>query len=42
MLARLRHDRIIRGDNQQRDVDSDRAREHVLDEAFVSGDVDDA
>jgi hypothetical protein len=40
MLARLGHYRIVRSNNQKRYVDSNSAREHVLDEAFVTGDVD--
>ncbi len=42
VLARLRHDRIVGGDDQHGQVDAGGAGEHVLDEALVAGHVDDA
>ena len=42
VLARLRHDRIVGGDDEQGEVDAGGAGEHVLDEALVAGHVDDA
>ena len=42
MLFGLRHDSFVRGNDEEGDVDAGRAGEHVLDEAFVTGDVDDA
>ena len=42
MLARLRLDRLVRGDDEQRAVDAADAGEHVLHEALVAGDVDEA
>ena len=42
MLPRLGHDALVRGDDQQGEVDAADAGEHVLDEAFVARDVDDA
>src|SRR4026207_1371551 len=40
MLARLRHDTFVGGYDKQDDVDSVSAREHILDESLVSGNVD--
>ena len=42
VLLGLRHDAFIGSDDEQRDVDAGRAGEHVLDESFVAGDIDDA
>ena len=42
VLARLGHDAIVRGDDQEREVDASRAGEHRMDEALVAGDVDEA
>ena len=42
VLARLRHDRIVGGDDEHGQVDAGGAGEHVLDEALVAGHVDDA
>ena len=42
MFARLRHDRIVGGDDEHGEVDAGGAGEHVLDEALVAGHVDDA
>ena len=42
VLARLRHDALVGGDDQQREVDAAGAGEHVLDEALVARHVDDA
>src|SRR5712664_2258884 len=42
MLFGLGHDSFVRGNHEEGDVDAGRTREHVLDEAFVTGDVDDA
>ena len=41
VLARLRHDAFVGGDEQQGDVDAARAGDHVADEALVAGHVDD-
>ena len=40
MLARLRHDRFVGGDDQHDEVDPAGAGEHVFHEPFVTGDVD--
>ena len=40
VLARLRHDRLVGGHDQQHGVDPVRPGEHVADEALVAGDVD--
>ena len=40
VLARLRHHRLVGGDDQQRRVDAVRAGQHVAHEALVAGDVD--
>jgi hypothetical protein len=40
MLACLRHDTFVGGYDEQDDVDSMSAGEHILDESFVSGNVD--
>ena len=42
VLARLRHHRLVRRDDQQREVDAADAREHVLDEPLVARHVHDA
>ncbi len=42
MLARLRHDRIVGGHDEDGQVDAGGAGEHVLDETLVAGHVDDA
>ena len=42
MLAGLRHDRVVGGDDEHDEVDAGGAGEHVLDEAFVARDIDDA
>ena len=39
MLGGLWHDAFVGGNDEQRDVDAGRAREHVFDKAFVAGDV---
>jgi hypothetical protein len=41
MLARLRHDALIGGDDQQHGVHPAHAGKHVLDEVTMPGDVDD-
>ena len=42
MLASLRHDRIVGRDDQERQVNAGRPRQHVLDEPLVTWHVDDA
>ena len=42
MLARLRLDRLVGGDDEEHQVDAADAGQHVLDEALVAGDVDEA
>ena len=42
VLARLRHDAFVGGDDEQRDVDARRAGDHRADERLVAGHVDDA
>src|ERR1041385_2792059 len=42
MLASLRHDRIVGGDDQDDKIDAGGAGEHVLDEAFMARNIDDA
>ncbi len=42
VLARLGHDPLVGGDDQQDQVDPGRAGDHVVDELLVAGDVDDA
>ena len=42
MLARLRLDRFVGGDHEEHQVDAADAGQHVLDEALVAGDVDEA
>ena len=42
MLAGLRHDPFVGGDDEQGEVDAAGAGEHVVDEALVAGDVDEA
>ncbi|MCY4508871.1 MAG: hypothetical protein OXG35_18230, partial [Acidobacteria bacterium] len=39
MLAGLRHDRLVGGDDEEHAVDAARAGQHVLDEALVAGHV---
>ena len=39
VLSCLRHDRLVRGDDQQREIDASDTGEHVVDEALVSGNV---
>ena len=41
VLAGLRHDRVVGGDDEQRQVEAGRAGEHVADEPLVAGHVDD-
>ena len=40
VLLGLRHPALVRGDDEQRDLDRADAREHVLHEADVTGHVD--
>ena len=40
VFAGLRHDAVVGGDDQQREVDARRAGDHVLHEPLVSGHVD--
>ena len=42
VFAGLGHDAVVGGDDEEDEVDAGGAGDHVLDEAFVSGDVDDA
>ena len=42
MLARLGHYRLVGSHDQQGDVDPANTGEHVVHEALVSGDIDDA
>ncbi len=42
VLARLRHDGVVGGDDEEGEIDAGGAGEHVLDEAFVAGHVHDA
>ena len=42
MFARLRHDGIVGGDDEQGEVDAGGSGEHVLDEALVARHVHDA
>ena len=42
MLARLRLDGFVGGDHEQHQVDAAHAGQHVLDEALVAGDIDEA
>ena len=42
VLPRLRHDALVRRDQEHRQVDPARARDHLAHEALVAGDVDDA
>ena len=42
VLARLRHHRIVGGNDEHGQVDAGGAGQHVLDEALVAGHVDDA
>ena len=41
VLASLRHDAIVGGDHEEHQVDSRGAGDHVLDQPFVPGDIDD-
>src|SRR5690606_9830654 len=41
VLAGLRHDALVGGDDEKDDVDAGGPREHVADERLVPGDVDD-
>ena len=41
VLARLRHHAVVAGDDEQREVDAGRARDHGAHEALVPGHVDD-
>lgn len=42
VLARLRHHAIVGGDNEQRELDAARPRDHRMHEALVAGHVDEA
>jgi hypothetical protein len=42
VLARLRHRAVVGGDHQQHEVDAGGAGEHVVDQLFVAGHVDEA
>ena len=42
MLPRLGHDAFVGRDHEHHDINAAHAGEHVLDEAFVAGNVDDA
>src|SRR5215213_8922852 len=42
MLARLRHHAFISRDDQREQVDTVRSSQHVFDETFVTGNVDEA
>ena len=42
VLGGLRHGAFVGGDDEQRGVDAADTGQHVLDEALVAGDVDDA
>src|SRR5262249_12044411 len=42
MLARLWHDRIVRSDDQDREVDARGPGQHVLDEPLMAWHIDDA
>ncbi len=42
VLARLRHHAVVGGDEQQREVDAGRAREHGAHQPLVAGHVDEA
>ncbi len=42
MFAGLRHDAVVGGHDEQGEIDAGRPGEHVLDEAFVPGNIDDA
>ena len=42
MLARLRHDAFVRGDDEQSGVNSADASEHIFDEVSMTGNIDDA
>src|SRR5947209_6955270 len=42
MLARLRHDALVRGDHEDDGIDAADARKHVADEVLMPGDVHEA
>ena len=42
MLARLRHHTLVGRNHQHHQIDPVRTRQHVLDETFVSGNIDEA
>src|SRR5262249_12327165 len=42
MLARLRHDGVVGGNDKDGEIDAGRTGEHVLDEAFMPWNIDDA
>ena len=42
MLARLGHDALVGGDDEEGQVDAADAGQHVLDEVAVAGHIDDA
>ena len=42
VLLGLRHDAFVGSDDQHRRVDTTDARQHILDEALVAGNIDDA
>ena len=42
MLARLRHDALVRSDNQEHQVDSVSASQHILYKALVARNIDES
>ena len=42
VFASLRHNALVGGNNQQRRINTAHTREHIFDEAFVTGDIDNA
>ena len=42
VFAGLRHNAFVGGDDEEGEVDGADAGQHIFDEAFVAGDVDDA
>ncbi len=42
MFASLRHDRFIRGDYQQNEIDTGNSGEHIFNESLVAGNIDEA
>ena len=42
MLPRLRHRPVIRGDDEQQEIDAGGPGQHVVDQLLVAGDVDEA